>query len=173
MPGQLAYRLSEIIIRFIDGFLIRFGGLAYQHSLGQRHNTQAFADSRVIRYPFRNDVFRPSERILRRLHTELRVNISLRQVDRVGGVRILPVDFLGQGFQPLLSCHRGARLAFGPEWTINILNLGQGHRTCQCCRYFVRHAARSRNEVGNLLPAFLQTAQIVQTFCNLSQRLVV
>ena len=173
VPRQLPQGLPEVVVRLIDGFLLRLGGLADQLALRHRHHAQTLADPGVVRNPLRDDVLCARKRVLRRLHAQFGVDVGFRQVDGVGSLWVLFVDFLREGLQALLPRHGCARLALWPEGTVDVLNLRQGRSAVQGRGDLLGHAARGRDETGHLLAAFLQPAQVFQALRNFAQRLVV
>ena len=172
VAGHPGDRLRIIGVHRIDARVLpdRDG---FQHRVFLVVLTQQQASLRAVRKLLGEDVRRTCQRILRRRDALFRINKWLRQSLHAPGGPVLRKQKLGERLQPPFLRDRCAGAPLLLIRTVDVLKAGQ----CFGCRnigfQFGGQLALLGDRSGNLLPAFLQAAQIVKPLGKLPQNLIV
>ena len=124
MIQQPGNGLVEIIVKGIYALGLRVICLAYQAAPAHHQLPEILADVGAVGKVFRNDVVGSGQGILDGIDAQLFVDVFLGKALGVGTV--LGEDGLGQGSQPLFSCHGAPGAPLLLVGTVEVLYLGHG-----------------------------------------------
>ena len=170
--GQVARLLGKIVVGGVDAVLLA-GVFALQHAGAHGQRAQGLAHVGVVAHLLGQDVARALEGVLRRLHALFGVHKGLGQLLRRAPGFVLHQQRQCQRLQPLFPRDGGAGAALGTEGAVEVLQLGQGGGLLQPVGKLIGEIPLLLQSGGDLAPALVQPAQVLQALVNLAQQLVV
>ena len=170
VPGHLAHRFGIVVVLLVDGFLFCIGRFAGQQGGALIQFPQLLAQGGIVAELLRQNVPGTGQGGGGVRH--LLAQVFGGRLLRVGAA-VLGQQQLGQRGQAPGAGHAGAGLALGPVRAVQIFQTGQGFGGLQLLRQLLGQGALLFDGALHLVPALLQTAQIVQPFTQLAQHLVV
>ena len=170
MPGHLAHRLGIVVILLVHRFLLRIGRFAGQQGGALVQLPQLLAQGGIVAELLRQNVPGTGQGGggVRHFPAQVVGRCFLRV-----GAAVLGQQQLGQRGQAPGAGHAGAGFALGAVGAVQILQAGQGFGNLQLLRQFLGHGALFFDGALHLVPALVQTAQIVQPLAQFAQHLVV
>ena len=169
---RLPHRLAELIVRRIDGILLRLRCLGDELRLRHGRRAQPPAQRCVVGDALGQNVARPGQRVLRRLHALLRVHIPRRRGRRVHGA-LLPEEAVRQRLQPLLPRHGGACAPLRAERAVKVLQLRHRGGRFQGILDLRRERPGGLNQIAHLAAPLFEAPQRFQPLRQAAQRLVI
>ncbi len=157
-PGE---GLGKVVVQPVDRVLLRGGAAAEEPAVPQKR-PQLSAQVRIIGDLLSHNVRRAGQRVRRRLHALVRVQIAGRLLQRVRTVRLLGEQPLRQRRQTLLpgrGCAGAALLLIG---AVQVLHLGQGRGSVNGPGQLLCKPPLLTDGFFHRLPAVPQSPQIDQ-----------
>ena len=165
--GDAAHRLLEVVIHLIGGVLGAIAG-GGNHGRPVDQKAQCLADLAVIGNILRDDIHSAGESILGGLHALFRVHILRSHAKRLPQ-GILHPDGRRQRFQALFPGNAAAGAALGLIGTVEVLHLRQSGRSLNGGLQLRGKLFLLGDGANDLLPAFLQVAQVFQPVAEVTQ----
>ena len=164
-------RFAVIRILRVNAFAL-FGGDRTQHARAAVERAQIGADRRIVADLLGEDILRQLNGSFRVGHAFFFAHIRLRQRERVVPAP-LGKNQIRQRLNALFLGDHRAGAALLLIRAVDILQLGERRRSRELLFQIAGHFSLFRNRSGNLFPALIQPAQIVQPLADFAQLLVI